>query len=38
MGVVLDDSIIAKESQEKKNEDFDKLDVTSQQIINILEE
>jgi Fe-S cluster biogenesis protein NfuA len=39
-GIVLDDSvIIANESQEKnKNEDFDKLDVTSQQIINILEE
>lgn len=39
-GIVLDDSvIIAKENQEKnKNEDFDKLDVTSQQIINILEE
>ena len=39
-GIVLDDSVIvAKESQEKnKNEDFDKLDVTSQQIINILEE
>jgi Fe-S cluster biogenesis protein NfuA len=39
-GVVLDESvIIAKENQEKhKNEDFDKLDVTSQQIINILEE
>lgn len=39
-GIVIDDSVIvAKESQEKsKNEDFDKLDVTSQQIINILEE
>jgi Fe-S cluster biogenesis protein NfuA len=39
-GIVLDESvIIAKENQEKhKNEDFDKLDVTSQQIINILEE
>lgn len=39
-GIVLDDSVnIAKENQEKnKNEDFDKLDVTSQQIINILEE
>jgi Fe-S cluster biogenesis protein NfuA len=39
-GIVLDESVvIAKENQEKhKNEDFDKLDVTSQQIINILEE
>jgi Fe-S cluster biogenesis protein NfuA len=39
-GIVIDDSVIvAKESQEKsKTEDFDKLDVTSQQIINILEE
>ncbi|HEY4616969.1 MAG TPA: NifU family protein [Flavobacterium sp.] len=39
-GIVLDESvIIAKEHQEKsKNEEFDKLDVTSQQIINILEE
>jgi Fe-S cluster biogenesis protein NfuA len=39
-GIVLDDSVIlTKDSQEKnKNEDFDKLDVTSQQIINILEE
>jgi Fe-S cluster biogenesis protein NfuA len=39
-GIVLDDSVIvAKESEEQnKNEDFDKLDVTSQQIINILEE
>lgn len=39
-GIVLDDSaVLAKDSQEKnKNEDFDKLDVTSQQIINILEE
>lgn len=39
-GTVLDESVVlAKENQEKsKNEDFDKLDVTSQQIINILEE
>ncbi|MGO4817507.1 NifU family protein [Flavobacterium sp. W22_SRS_FP1] len=39
-GIVLDETVIvAKENQEKtKNEDFDKLDVTSQQIINILEE
>lgn len=39
-GIVIDDSVIvAKESQEKsKTEDFDKLDITSQQIINILEE
>ena len=39
-GIVLDESVVlAKENQEKhKNEDFDKLDVTSQQIINILEE
>jgi Fe-S cluster biogenesis protein NfuA len=39
-GIVLDDSVIkVEESLEKnKTEDFDKLDVTSQQIINILEE
>ncbi|EIA09436.1 NifU family protein [Flavobacterium frigoris] len=39
-GIVLDESVVlAKENKEKnKNEDFDKLDVTSQQIINILEE
>lgn len=39
-GIVLDETVItAKDNQEKsKNEDFDKLDVTSQQIINILEE
>jgi hypothetical protein len=36
---VLDDSIVAKESEEKnKNEVFAKLDVTPRQIINILEE
>ena len=39
-GTVLDDSVvIAAEKQEQiKTEEFDKLDVTSQQIINILEE
>ena len=39
-GTVLDESIIvAKAEQEKtKNQEFDNLDVTSQQIINILEE
>jgi len=39
-GTVLDESIIvAKAEQEKtKNQEFDDLDVTSQQIINILEE
>lgn len=39
-GIVLDDSVvIAAEKQEQiKTEEFDKLDVTSQQIINILEE
>lgn len=39
-GIVLDETVIvAKENQEEnKNEDSDKLDVTSQQIINILEE
>jgi Fe-S cluster biogenesis protein NfuA len=39
-GIVLDESVIVtEENQEKnKNENFDKLDVTSQQIINILEE
>ncbi len=39
-GIVLDETVIvAKENQEEnKNENSDKLDVTSQQIINILEE
>ncbi len=39
-GTVLDESlIVAKAEQEKtKNQEFDNLDVTSQQIINILEE
>lgn len=39
-GIVLDDSVVANaEKQEQiKNEEFEKLDVTSQQIINILEE
>jgi Fe-S cluster biogenesis protein NfuA len=39
-GIVLDESLlIAKAEQEKvKNKEFDNLDVTSQQIINILEE
>ena len=39
-GTVLDESIIvAKAEQEKtKNQEFDNLDITSQQIINILEE
>lgn len=39
-GIVLDESVlIAVEKQDKtKTEEFDKLDVTSQQIINILEE
>jgi len=39
-GIVLDDSVVANaEKQEQiKNEEFEKLDVTSQQIVNILEE
>ena len=39
-GIVLDETVVANaEKQEQiKNEAFDKLDVTSQQIINILEE
>lgn len=39
-GTVLDESLIAinDKKENNKNEDFDKLDVTSQQIINILEE
>lgn len=39
-GIVLDESVVANaEKQEQiKTEEFDKLDVTSQQIINILEE
>ncbi|WP_026712677.1 NifU family protein [Flavobacterium daejeonense] len=39
-GIVLDDSVAANaEKQEQiKNEEFEKLDVTSQQIVNILEE
>ncbi|MCV2486281.1 NifU family protein [Flavobacterium sp. SH_e] len=39
-GTVLDESLIqtAKKDEAKKDEAFDKLDVTSQQIINILEE
>ena len=39
-GIVLDDSVIinAEKQEQIKTEEFDKLDVTSQQIINILEE
>jgi Fe-S cluster biogenesis protein NfuA len=39
-GTILDESVIAdsKEQETIKTENFDKLDVTSQQIINILEE
>ncbi len=39
-GIVLDDSVVinAEKQEQIKNEEFDKLDVTSQQIINILEE
>lgn len=39
-GTVLNESLIAinDKKENNKNEDFDKLDVTSQQIINILEE
>ncbi|KQB38069.1 Nitrogen-fixing NifU domain protein [Flavobacterium daejeonense] len=39
-GIVLDDSIVinAEKQEQIKNEEFEKLDVTSQQIINILEE
>ncbi|WP_269227283.1 NifU family protein [Flavobacterium eburneipallidum] len=39
-GTVLDESLIVAhtESEKSKNENFDNLDVTSQQIINILEE
>jgi Fe-S cluster biogenesis protein NfuA len=39
-GVVLDDSVVinAEKQEQIKTEEFDKLDVTSQQIINILEE
>jgi Fe-S cluster biogenesis protein NfuA len=39
-GIVLDDSVVinAEKQEQIKTEEFDKLDVTSQQIINILEE
>jgi Fe-S cluster biogenesis protein NfuA len=39
-GTVLDETVIvaAKKTEENKEQEFDKLDVTSQQIINILEE
>lgn len=39
-GIVLDDSVVvnAEKQEQIKNEEFEKLDVTSQQIINILEE
>ncbi|WP_414000098.1 NifU family protein [Flavobacterium sp. W1B] len=39
-GTVLDESLISinEKKESEKNQDFDKLDVTSQQIINILEE
>jgi|TARA_R110002126_G_scaffold28996_6_gene96361 Fe-S cluster biogenesis protein NfuA len=39
-GTVLDESVIVatKKTEENKEQEFDKLDVTSQQIINILEE
>ena len=39
-GTVLDESVIiaTKKTEENKEQEFDKLDVTSQQIINILEE
>jgi Fe-S cluster biogenesis protein NfuA len=39
-GTVLDESVIvaSKKTEENKEQEFDKLDVTSQQIINILEE
>lgn len=39
-GTVLDESLIVENAKQEsiKNENFDKLDVTSQQIINILEE
>ena len=39
-GTVLDETVLvaAKKSEDNKEQEFDKLDVTSQQIINILEE
>ena len=39
-GTVLDESLIVANADQEKNktQDFDKLDITSQQIINILEE
>ena len=39
-GIILDDSVVinAEKQEQIKNEEFEKLDVTSQQIINILEE
>jgi Fe-S cluster biogenesis protein NfuA len=37
-GTVLDESMIVKKDETEKTQEFDNLDVTSQQIINILEE
>lgn len=37
-GTVLDESMIVKKAETEKTQEFDNLDVTSQQIINILEE